>query len=638
MSLATVSRPPGPEQKRSKYRLLGLIGQGQFGRVYCAVHRQTGRLVAMKNLDRQRFPTHKFLRELRFLLSLNHANIVTCHALEHAPNGRYLIMDYCEGGTLRYLMEGEGRLHVSQSIKLITDILAGLEHAHNKGIVHCDIKPENILLTVQPTGWTAHISDFGIARLSQEMKADTYFSTTQGNTGSPAYMAPERFYGQYSRASDLYSVGILLFELLVGHRPFTGTPTELMSAHLNQPLKLPDAVPEMWRPILITSLQKLAARRFHSAGEMLTAVRAIGDREGLQPAHGFKAIHLPLLSIAPAEIVTPLRAKRVVQLERAITSLAIAPVPDQKVGDRPLPITVYAAAEGQLNLYTHPAGRDEPLEPEPGSIPRSFTLPEAIQRVMWHPQGCLMFTDRSIYYLPTPDRSGELTPPIIHSLNQNYLFAVEQNGRWLATVTTDVESRPHTLRFTALPTPHAAMALATEPIPCHSHAAAWLTRVVALNSGHVAIASIVEKSCGTASTILDIVSRRGNRLGSVTIPLYLETIHATPIPYRLVATDACDAASILLIDLKPFRVMRYAVELCPHLIEPTPWGFVLMDQHGHILLLDQYGQQAGRMDGPAHVTAMTSWNSHDLLMATWHDNTGHLLTADLRESGAELLF
>ena len=87
--------------KRSKYRLLGLVGQGQFGRVFCASHRKTGRLVALKELDHQRFPTHKFLRELRFLLSLQHANIVTCHALEHTRRGRYLVMDYCEGGMLR---------------------------------------------------------------------------------------------------------------------------------------------------------------------------------------------------------------------------------------------------------------------------------------------------------------------------------------------------------------------------------------------------------------------------------------------------------------------------------------------------------------------------------------------------------
>jgi serine/threonine-protein kinase len=256
------------ELKRSKYRLLGLVGQGQFGQVYCASHRKTGRLVALKELNKERFPTHKFLRELRFLLSLQHDNIVTCHALEHTPTGRYLVMDYCEGGTLRGLMEDDIRLHPSQCLKLATDILAGLDHAHHRGIVHCDIKPENILLTLQADGWRARISDFGIARLHQDIISDG-----SGNTGSPAYMAPERFYGQYSITSDLYAVGVLLFELLVGYRPFSGVPIEMMSAHLNRPVSIPETVPATLQTVILTALQKLPARRFQSATEMLKAVQ-----------------------------------------------------------------------------------------------------------------------------------------------------------------------------------------------------------------------------------------------------------------------------------------------------------------------------------------------------------------------------
>lgn len=91
--------------QHSKYRILKLVGQGQFGRVFCAIHRETGRLFALKELDRQLLSTHKFLRELRFLLSLQHPNIVTSQALEYSQTGRYLVMDYCEGGTLRNLMQ-----------------------------------------------------------------------------------------------------------------------------------------------------------------------------------------------------------------------------------------------------------------------------------------------------------------------------------------------------------------------------------------------------------------------------------------------------------------------------------------------------------------------------------------------------
>ena len=319
--------------KRSQYRLLGLVGQGQFGRVFCAVHRQTGRLVALKRLDHQRFSTAQFLRELRFLLSLRHENIVACRSIEHAATGRHLVMDYCEGGTLRGLMTEEVRLSLPQSIKLVTDVLEGLAHAHDRGIIHCDIKPENILLTVQPQGWTAKISDFGIARLSQAIEG-----RETENTGSPAYMAPERFYGNYSPTSDLYSVGILLHELLAGYRPFSGTPAELRDAHLNQSVKLPDAIPAVWQPLIATALQKLSARRWQSAEEMLVAIRAIDLEESLPqkiPVPLLQAIHKPPDCVfqvqhqQPAQPVTALAVSDLPQL-LALDQRHLAIVSDAK--------------------------------------------------------------------------------------------------------------------------------------------------------------------------------------------------------------------------------------------------------------------------------------------------------------------
>lgn len=252
----------------SKYRLLGLIGHGQFGRVYCAMHRVTGQLVALKELDQVRFPTHLFLRELRFLVTLHHPNIVTCWACEHHDHRRYLVMDYCEGGTLRDLIDTYGALPPRTAIAIIQDVLAGLGYAHSQGVIHCDIKPENILLHLHPRGWTARLSDFGIARLNQELQQD------QGLTGSPAYMAPERFYGQNSLSADLYAVGVLLYEMLTGERPFSGTPGELMTAHLNQSLVMPETVAPPLRPILRKALAKLQAQRFQSAQSMLEALQA----------------------------------------------------------------------------------------------------------------------------------------------------------------------------------------------------------------------------------------------------------------------------------------------------------------------------------------------------------------------------
>jgi serine/threonine protein kinase len=266
---------------RSRYRILGQIGQGQFGQVYCAVERRSGRLYALKDLEHRVFPTNKFLRELTYLVTLRHPNIVACYALEYHASGRYLVMDYCEGGTLRELMDLDGDIALVQKLKIIQEILAGLEQAHRANI-HCDLKPENILLIPQADGWQVKVSDFGIARLTEATGNPNF---CKGYTGSPAYMAPERFYGKFSVASDLYAVGILLYELLTGERPFSGLPGELQTAHLNQRLILPATVAPALAPIVTKALEKLPQKRFSTAREMgaslAQARSALASKSGL---------------------------------------------------------------------------------------------------------------------------------------------------------------------------------------------------------------------------------------------------------------------------------------------------------------------------------------------------------------------
>jgi eukaryotic-like serine/threonine-protein kinase len=263
-----VSRSLPSTGRRSKYRILGKVGQGQYAPVFCGFDRQAQRLVAMKRIDVQRFPTQRFLHELHLLTRLQHPNIVQFHTIDYSDQGRHLITDYCAGGTLRDLMESGVPLRLTEVLQLVIDILRGLVHAHEVGIVHCDLKPENILLVPEAAGWTAQIGDFGVSRLVEpgaERHNDDPF-------GSPAYRAPECHYHHYSFASDQYAVGVLLFELLVGDRPFSGTPGALMNAHLNQKLALPDAIPFSLRSIITTALQKLPKRRFASTEAMLKSV------------------------------------------------------------------------------------------------------------------------------------------------------------------------------------------------------------------------------------------------------------------------------------------------------------------------------------------------------------------------------
>ncbi|PSB00730.1 serine/threonine-protein kinase [Merismopedia glauca] len=251
----------------SQYQITKLLGQGQFGKVFRAVDINTGNIVALKEIEYHKFPTHKFLREVHFLVSLQHPNIVTCQGIKHTKFARYIVMDYCEGGNLREWLDAQEKLSLEQALEVTSNILSGLEYAHSKGIVHCDLKPENILLSQDNLRQKSMISDFGIARLIHDEKTEL-----MGVTGSPAYMAPERYYGKYSPTSDLYAVGVMLFEMIVGDRPFSGLPGKLMVAHLNQPVEVPSTVPFLIKKIITKALQKLPQKRFPSATEMLESI------------------------------------------------------------------------------------------------------------------------------------------------------------------------------------------------------------------------------------------------------------------------------------------------------------------------------------------------------------------------------
>jgi serine/threonine-protein kinase len=254
------------------YEIIKLIGQGQFGRVFAARHLKTGSLVALKELAIETLSTASFLREFSSLVTLSHPNIVNCQALEYSKKFRYLVMDYYEEGTLRDYLERVKKISLEQSLKIVRDILSGLDYAHSRQIIHCDLKPENILLESDRDNITASIADFGIAKLIPANK-----ELFAADVGSPAYMAPERFYGNYSYASDLYAVGIMLYELVVGERPFSGLPGKLMFAHINQQVIIPDFLPEALKVIIRQALQKLPLRRFASARDMLVAINSLSE-------------------------------------------------------------------------------------------------------------------------------------------------------------------------------------------------------------------------------------------------------------------------------------------------------------------------------------------------------------------------
>jgi serine/threonine protein kinase len=222
-----------------RYEILREIGRGGMAIVYAARQLELERQVALKELSRVHAGStefaQRFLRESRLAGSLNHPNIVTVHEYFEHGGVPYIAMEYVPRGSLRPYMR---RLSLAQVAGVLEGVLAGLAHAETAGIVHRDLKPENIMVTADGR---VKLTDFGIARATQ--RAGTQHMTATGMTvGTPTYMAPEQAMGkEVGPWTDLYSLGVLVYELFVGKAPFhdTDTPVVVLMRHVNEPIPSP---------------------------------------------------------------------------------------------------------------------------------------------------------------------------------------------------------------------------------------------------------------------------------------------------------------------------------------------------------------------------------------------------------------
>jgi serine/threonine-protein kinase len=571
----------------SKYRILGLVGRGQFGKVLCARMRDTGKLVALKELENKRFPTSKLLRELRFLLTLRHENIVACSSLVHHQNYRYLVMDYCEGGTLRDLMNHTKALSVKQCFDLVNDILLGLEHAHGANIIHCDIKPENVLLKITAQGWQAKISDFGIARLSQEISAEG------SNTGSPGYMAPERFYGQFSAGSDIYAVGIIFYELLVGKRPFSGMPMELMNAHINQRIVFPDTLPRSLQHIITRALEKLPKRRYTSAQEMrLDLLETIGREDFRQTQTGANAETCATIFFSQK-----------------------APYFDQQATSEKTTGLVGAEksrfySTSNFHLYSHSLTLDQETQ-----IAKSEYKIEAIAFV-----GHTLFamTQRSIYqFLQGKSKS-------LYKSSELFKWAISPYGEWFA-VSTGKQLEIRNLVYGRV----MRLEFATRELSC----------IIAFDRHHlVAIANKPETSESRAI----VISRRCNIMYRLALPITIDYGIATFTSDRVLLREESDHKNIFLLDLKPYRLMRIPLEYEVLKMVATPWGYAISAQYNEyqtiLILLDLRGNNLNNLIIDGEVTAIASIDIN-LLAIGVSDISGHKLYAiNLKKLEIDLVF
>src|SRR5215218_3413777 len=246
-----------------RYEIRQELGRGGMAVVYLARQTDLERNVALKELGAFHASdpafAERFLREALISGSLSHPNIVTVHEFFEHEGTPYISMEYIERGSLRPYL---GRLSLAQITGVLEGMLAGLAHAHHEsqGIVHRDLKPENIMITREGS---VKIADFGIAKALNQASAGRFLTATGTTVGTPTYMAPEQAMAKdIGPWTDLYSVGVMAYELLAGRVPFhdTETPMAILLRHVNEPIPSPRSVKPDLDPTLAAWLEQLLAK------------------------------------------------------------------------------------------------------------------------------------------------------------------------------------------------------------------------------------------------------------------------------------------------------------------------------------------------------------------------------------------
>jgi len=279
--------PPG-ERHIGKYIVKRELGRGGMGAVYLAEQPGLGREGAIKELvpsaAADPIALKRFLQEAQVMARFSHPNLVQLHDMEEIGGFNYIVLEFVRGKSLREWLN-RGAIPMPQVFAMMHGVLQALDYAHRHSIVHRDMKPENVLISDEGA---VKVADFGIARLTDDSAAPGNTATKTGTTvGTPQYMSPEQVASsKVDGRSDLYSAGIMFYELVVGQPPFTASeadgPFTLMAKHVQAPPKPPSVLKPgldmRLEEVILKSLSKRPEERYQTGAEFDEAMAKVADR------------------------------------------------------------------------------------------------------------------------------------------------------------------------------------------------------------------------------------------------------------------------------------------------------------------------------------------------------------------------
>jgi serine/threonine-protein kinase len=278
------SIPDGRSQPQTigRYLVEREIGKGAMGKIYLAFDPKLDRRVVIKtvcfNLAASEADTaalkDRIYREARAIAKLSHPNIVVVYDVEDDKELSYIVMEHLEGRDLRQALQNERRFDYPRAIKIVAQVCSALDYAHQAGIIHRDIKPSNIMLLPDDK---AKVTDFGIAKI-----ADNFSLTLPGHVlGTPSYMAPEQFEEEtFDGRADIFSLGVVFYELLTGSRPFAGDSLAALAYKIVHKMHIPPSLQNVELPleldeIVHRALAKQPEERYQTAQEFREALLAV---------------------------------------------------------------------------------------------------------------------------------------------------------------------------------------------------------------------------------------------------------------------------------------------------------------------------------------------------------------------------